>query len=164
MLIQQVVQRLKQMGKIHKELNLLARKKKDVLIKGSPNELQQILIEENKRIHQLEHHEQKRQEEVKQWFQQEQLKVKIEEQTITRMLEHMNDEEDQKELLDATIYLTEQITEFKQHEQLNRELIAQSMQFVHMSLEFMYPSVTQRNYDRKSEQVVENRSVFDSEV
>ncbi len=86
-----------------------------------------------------------------------------EEMTITNMLNMLSNNDDQKALLAVTTELTESITKLKRLEQLNRELLEQSMQFVQMSLNMLNPTIDHMNYGDKK-QTERKHSMFDSKA
>lgn len=162
MSIQTIINTLKKLITIHKELCKVSEEKTDIIIDGSVEKLQHLLGKERKYLQLLEQFEMKRQREVEKWFEVNDLLT--EEMTITNMLQVITNEIDKKKLEKVTIELTNIITRLKQQEQLNQDLIRQSMQFVHMSLEMINPTINDMNYGEKISNRTENRSVFDSQA
>jgi len=160
--IQSIYKTLEKLVIIHEELCGVSKEKTDILKKGSVENFQHLLAKERKYIKILEQFELKRQREVEQWYASHQLAT--EEMTITNMLQIIANEVEKKKLENITIKLTNAITQLKQQEQLNQDLIRQSMQFVHMSLEMLNPTINQMNYGNKKVREAENRSVFDSQA
>lgn len=144
----------------------ISREKTDILKEGSAEQLQQLLIKEQKYVQALEHAENKRSESVKQWF--ERHNYVDEEQTISTILSHVENKTDQVKIEKLATDLTHLMIEFKNQEQLNFELIQQSMQFIQTSLNMFKPSLESMNYDRQQtkddKQAYEGQSIFDSKA
>lgn len=161
--IQDIVKTLENLMLIHEELYKVSKEKTDLIIEGSAEELQHLLVKERKYIQLLEQFEKKREKEVENWFDSQQ--ITAEDMTLTNMLEKITNEVEKKRLENITVQLTNIIIELKQQEQLNEDLIRQSMQFVHMSLEMLHPTIEQMNYgNQKKNKNITNRSVFDSQA
>src|SRR5699024_12155628 len=105
----------------------------------------------------LEKAEAKRQQAVEQWYMDNQLTSST--LTITHMLDVLGSSEERHQLEEATTELTHLLTELKRQEQLNNELIQQSMQFIQMSLDMMQPTI--KNVNRSEEHTSELQSRFD---
>lgn len=160
MSVNNIVNALEDLVEIHHQLAKISEEKTTLIKEGRIDEFQQLILTERKRILTLEQAETKRQKAVEQWFYgQGRLN---EEMTITNMLELITDEQDQTSLATVATQLTEAITSLKRQEQLNQELLEQSMQFVQMSLNMLSPSINQMNYGEKKQSNQRNRSVFDS--
>jgi|SRR5690625_209845 len=153
---------LEKLTSIHEELYQNSQEKTDILIEGSAEKLQHLLIKERKYIQLLEQFEVKRQKEVEKWFASKQFNT--EEKTITKMMQITSNELEKKKLENSMIRLTNIITKLKQQEQLNNDLMRQSMQFVQMSLEILNPTIDHMNYGNKEIKQTANRSVFDSQA
>jgi len=163
--IQPIIRSLDTLINVHKELIYLSQEKTEVLKKGSAEELQKVLIQEQKFIHKLDQAESKREKAVKTWFTQKQLNG--EEETITHMLSLLTNDQEKHQLETSAIALTKSMTQLKENEQLNEALVQQSMQFIQMSLNVLQPSMQNMNYERpqqtRTSQVIE-QSVFDSKA
>src|SRR5690625_6110131 len=136
-----VLRSLDELVSIHKELIDSSNKTTENIKVGKVDELQDQIMHERKLSLKLEQAEEKRQAVVEAWFSAND--IQSDEMTITEMLANIVDEEKQIQLASVTTKLTEAITTLKRSEQLNRELLEQSMQFVQMSLQLLSP-------DRKS--------------
>lgn len=161
MSITNIIQALEHLVDIHHRLLKRSREKTELIKDRNVEQLQQLIVQERKFILHLEQAEKKRQAFVKDWF----LKQgkQDEEMTISNLLMLTNNKQEQKKLAKVTTALTEVITELKRQEQLNRELLEQSMQFVQMSLNMLSPSYDQMNYgaNKRNKQI---HSVFDSKA
>lgn len=162
MSVQMIIATLTDLALIHEDLIVLSEQKTEIMKEGSVGKLQQILSQERKFVQALGKAETKRQTQVKAWcteqgFPEENI-------TITAMLEAISDPTDAEQLEQKTITLTNAITKLKQQEQLNQELIVQSMQFVQLSLDMMSPSLKNLNYGKSKGTETSKRSVFDSKA
>ncbi|MUK90805.1 flagellar protein FlgN [Ornithinibacillus sp. L9] len=162
MSVELVKELLQNLVRIHEDLLQTSEQKTEVIKEGSVEKLQAVLIKERKHIQVLDKTEEKRKQVVEQWFATKGLSN--EDTTITKMLELINDEREQKEVEEVTVALTEIMLKLKQQEQLNMALIQQSMQFVQLSLDLMSPSLKNMNYGNEKEKSTVNRSMFDSKA
>lgn len=164
--LQSITQSLATLVNVHEKLIGISKEKTEVLKEGSAEDLQQLLIHEQKYIHKLELAEHQREIEVKTWFTNKQLME--EDYTITRMLELLTNDDEKHQLEQAAVALTKEMTQLKENEQLNEALIKQSMQFIQMSLSMMQPTLEKMNYNRPKQQAqssnVREHSVFDSKA
>lgn len=160
--LQTVIKSLQKLVTLHESLLSISEQKTAAVKEGDMEKLQPLLVKERKHVQALEQAETTRQKEVKHWF--DENNVQNEGQTITTMLEKIEDKEQQESLADVTIHLTNAVTNLKRQEQLNRELIQQSLQFVELTLDMMNPSIKNLNYGNKKETESVKRSVFDSKA
>ncbi|ASN04724.1 flagellar protein FlgN [Virgibacillus necropolis] len=162
MLSLQIIKSMEKLIMLHESLLVISEQKTVAIKEGNMEKLQPLLVKERKHVQALEQMETSRQKEVKAWFEVNNLQGKNE--TITTMLEMIDDKEQQKVLEDVTIHLTHSVTNLKRQEQLNQALIQQSLQFVELSLDMMNPSITNLNYGNTKETESIKRSVFDSKA
>lgn len=162
MSIEAISQSLQTLIKVHVELYEFSKQKTEIIKEGSVENFQKILVEERKYAKRLLQAEEQRQEKVEKWYMDHQLP--LENMTITNMLEIISNEQDQFELEQLTIKLTNAITQLKQQEQLNYDLIQQSMQFVQLSLDMLSPTINNMNYGKSHGSEAPKRSVFDSKA
>ncbi|WP_106496665.1 flagellar protein FlgN [Lentibacillus sp. Marseille-P4043] len=164
MSVQQIIETLDKLTKLHQSLLAISQEKTDVIKQGSIDELQPLLIKERQHVQALEQLEKVRQQLVESWFKDNQLADET--VTITNMLEHIEDQDISARLVQTTTVLTETMTSLKRQEQLNHALIQQSMKFVELSLDMMSPSLKNLNYGKDQSQNTEaaKRSVFDSKA
>lgn len=147
---------------LHDSLLSISEQKSTLIKDGDIEKLQPILVKERKHVQALEQVETNRQKEVMNWFADKNIPAK--DQTITVLLEMIEDKVQQKELADITINLTNAVTKLKRQEQLNQVLLQQSLQFIEFSLDMMNPSIKNLNYSNKKETDSIKRSVFDSKA
>ena len=163
MSVQRLIDILTKLVDMHQNLLELSIEKTEMIKSGSIEQLQTLLAKERKYIQLIEQTEKDRIEESKVWFTNKQLLD--EEITITNMLDNLDDEHDKQALTTIAAELTGNIVRLKQQEQLNRDLIEQSMQFVQLSLDMLHPTIQQMNYHPTTiENESVNHSVFDSKA
>jgi flagellar biosynthesis/type III secretory pathway chaperone len=145
---------------LHERLLDISEQKTKVIKDGATEELQKLLLKERKEARLLEQMEKKRQAEVEEWFLQ---RKPGHEATMTNMLKMIPDQTERKKLGNATTKLTELITKLKQQEELNMDLLNQSMKFVQLTMAMVDPSIKEINYGKQKETTNSGRhSVFDS--
>lgn len=164
MSIERILQSLLALIDIHHALHEQSQKKTDVLKKGTTEDLQKILTEEQTLIRKLEQAEEKREKVVDDWFTSNHLKE--EERTLTRLLELLPKDENKYQLEQAAIDLTKAMAKLRDSEQLNQALLQQSMHFIQASLNMLQPTLQSINYNRQKKQQqtdqYQERSMFDS--
>ncbi|SFA88197.1 FlgN protein [Lentibacillus halodurans] len=162
MSVQPIIQSLEKLIELHDGLFDSARKKTEMIKEGSVDKLQTLLVKEYKFVQALEQAEINRQKMVEEWLVNE--GITLHQATITAILETLTDEQAKNDLEKTTVQLTDTITRVKKQEQLNQDLIRQSMQFVELSLDMMKPSIRNMNYGEKKASGGTDRSVFDSKA
>lgn len=149
--------------KQHEILLSISKNKTEQIKLGDMDELSKLLMKERKQIQVIAQLEEERQQLVEQIF--TNLMIEEEQKTVTNLLNYLEDGEEKEALLQIVTNLVEVITVLKENEQLNEQLIEQSMQFVQLSLDMLQPSMQQINYhDKKQENKSAKRSVFDSKA
>lgn len=162
MSVQTIIETLTELVEIHEKLIKLSKQKTEIIKEGSIEKLQSILSKERKCVQALEKAEVSRQEQVEIWCNERELAQGN--VTITEILELLSGQAEAVSLENETIRLTNIITKLKQQEQLNQELIIQSMQFVQLSLDMMSPTIKNLNYGKTKTLDTVKRSVFDSKA
>lgn len=157
----QLIRILNQLTTMHKELLGLSKQKTEALTKNELDSFQALLSKEKKLVIQLEEQEKERQQIVEAWSREQQLATAF--PTVTEILEALN-EDDQKEVENAAIQLTDTMTALKRQEQLNQGLLQESMKFVQLSMELINPTIQSMNYGTKADGRVNDRSLFDSKA
>ncbi|WP_183163858.1 flagellar protein FlgN [Alteribacter keqinensis] len=154
---------LKELTQLHQLFNELAKEKTEAVRKGQIEDLEKIMKQETACIHQLKKLEEKRQRATSVWLETQGL-VK-ENVTVEEIIPYLDDEE-QKELTLWQTRLLEQITMWKEQNDLNEQLIEESLRFVNMSLDVFQPNRSE-NYSRPDtghSHTEERRSIFDSKA
>ncbi len=158
-----VIQTMQKLVKLHQQMKDISLQKTEVVKEGNMDAMHPILAKERMLTQHIEKEERLRVEYVEKWFLERQLPSEIE-RTITNMLDRLQGNE-QAQLEKTTADLMYVIKDIKEQEHLNHGLIQQSLQFVHMSLHMLQPSIEQMNYGKKKEQQPNaKRSVFDSKA
>ncbi|HLR15199.1 MAG TPA: flagellar protein FlgN [Bacillota bacterium] len=160
---EQVIQSIQKLVNYHEQLKKVSVEKTEVIKSGNMDGIQPMLAKEKMLSQYIEKEEAIRVNQVEEWFVSRQLPPEID-RTITNMLERLQGNE-QAALEKITTNLTYLIKDIKEQEHLNHGLIQQSLQFVHMSLHMLQPSIQQMNYGKKNTQTPHvKRSVFDSKA
>lgn len=158
-----VIRSMQHLLKLHKQMKDVSILKTEVVKEGNMDAMHSILAKERMLTQHIEKEERNRIEYVEKWFSERGFPCEID-RTITNMLDRLQGNE-QIELEKITTELTYMIKDIKEQEHLNHGLIQQSLQFVHMSLHMLQPSIEQMNYGEKKEQQPNvKRSVFDSKA
>ena len=157
----QLIHAMNDLTATHKDLLELSKRKTETLTNNKLDEFQALLLEEQKLIRQLEKQEQKRQEAVEAWNEEQHHPAEL--LTITEILNRLTGEE-QKMAEAAAVALTDTITELKRQEHLNKALLEESMKFVQLSMELVNPTIGSMNYGTASSEKMSGRSLFDSKA
>lgn len=149
---------------IHQTFNQLANEKTDCLKKGDISHLRSLMQKESAQLKLLQKGEQERIRLV-QFFMHGKGLV-TEGGTITELLPHLKEAE-REELISLQKKLIEEITKLKQQNELNQQLIQDSLRFVNLSLDMIQPDIDTGNYGRSSkedDEPIHGRSLFDSKA
>jgi flagellar biosynthesis/type III secretory pathway chaperone len=154
-----LIDSLEKLLTLHQSLLKLAMQKTDILKKGDMEELNALLANEQKHITAIQQMEEKRKEAVETLLQEKDV-----DKTISNCIEFTNEPERTK-LTQLKDRLTEVITELKERNQLNQQLIHQSLQFVHLTLDMLAPQPASINYGPPQQNATPKRpSMFDSKA
>lgn len=144
--------------KLHESLYKLAQRKTEALKKNDADALTALMNEEQKHIFAIRQFEERRVRWVEKTFPNEQ------NMTITRCIE-LADETEREKLAELYERLTETITQLKQANELNKQLLEQSLQFVSAMLDVVMPSAQPITYNETNQyEEPENRSIFESKA
>ncbi|MEC1770240.1 flagellar protein FlgN [Schinkia azotoformans] len=159
-----LIQTLGKMLLLHKSLNQLAKQKTDIIKAGDTDALNDLLKEEKKHIQAIQRFEadrQKASEEFLAKFEQSDKSIT----TLTEYIDFANPMEKQK-LNQLKSELQTQIKALKDQNELNQQLIKQSLQFVNLSLDLLMPEIDTYNYERpgQAHPFNEGRSIFNSKA
>ncbi|UCZ52696.1 flagellar protein FlgN [Bacillus shivajii] len=164
MMSKQLAQILQAMTAIHKKFNDQAKEKQAVIKEGDMAQLEQLMKDETVLIQQLRKLEATRQHTVEQWMADKGL-VK-EDVTMETILQFFPEE--RTELEEWQEKLLHEIEQLKQQNDLNQQLLEESLRFVNMSLDSMQPQSHFQNYGRPDVKTEEGpapeRSLFDSKA
>src|SRR5690554_2452611 len=144
---QEIVTIFKALTAVHEKFNEKAIEKQEAVKKGNMQALDQLLKEESALIQQLGKLENTRQHVVNAWMQE---KGFVKENVTFEQLMKFFTEENKEELLHWEQRLVQEITKLKQQNELNQQLIEESLRFVNMSLDAMQPKQEFSNYHNPS--------------
>jgi flagellar biosynthesis/type III secretory pathway chaperone len=154
-----LIDTLEKLLTLHQSLLKLAEQKTDILKKGDMEGLNALLANEQKHITAIQQVEEIRNEAVEALLQGQDV-----DKTISNCIEFTNEPERTK-LTQLNAHLTEVITELKERNQLNQQLIHQSLQFVHLTLDMLAPQPASINYGPPKQSTAPKRqSMFDSKA
>jgi flagellar biosynthesis/type III secretory pathway chaperone len=144
--------------KLHESLYKLAERKTEALKKNDIDALSALMKDEQKHILAIRQLEERRIRWLKEVFPNESIT------TITRCLE-LAGEIEREELRQWHGRLKEAIARLKQANELNKQLLEQSLQFVTAMIDVMMPSAQPVAYNQANEyEAPPNRSIFESKA
>lgn len=156
---------LRNMTELHQSLNILAKNKTEIVKKGDVSALQSLLKEESKQVREIRRTEATLLEETQRFLQENEMDTN--ELALSKVIE-LVEEEEKEELNKEKQKLENEIYTLKGQNQLNQELLAQSLQFVQISLDLLQPDIESYNYEHldQSNQEIKRptRSIFDSKA
>lgn len=158
------------MKEVHEQLLSISKDKTDAIKQSDSEALVKLLTKERQIIQKVEQLETLREQLVGQHF--KQANVTSDEKTFTVLLATLDDGIAKVRLEKSVANLIQLIVSIRESEQLNNELLQQSMQFVQLSLDMIQPSSQNINYgshakggnDSQHRESTQKRSVFDSKV
>lgn len=163
MSIEKITHSVNTLTELHHKIRDVVQSKTTIVKEGEMTALSPVLAKEQMLIQQVEKEENLRAAYVEEWFVRRNIHADID-RTMTHMLEHLEGDE-RAQLEQDTAELLDVIKDIKEQEHINHGLIQQSLQFVHMSLHMLQPSIEQMNYGKNNEhQQRGNRSMFDSKA
>ncbi|MDY0393239.1 flagellar protein FlgN [Virgibacillus halophilus] len=160
--IKLIIEDVKQLTVIHQQLYQQSLKKMEAIKSNDTEQLQKMIISEQKLARQLDKIENQRIQNVSKFAKEQQ--IKNSETALSDILQIVADVNDKQELEQAAISLSESVLHLREQEQLNQELIRQSLKFVDMSLEMLQPSISSMNYGNHQHSASSKKSVFDSKA
>lgn len=149
---------------LHKSLNQLAKQKTEIIKTGDTDALNNLLKEEKKHIQAILQFENERQQASKD-FLTNHTRTDVTSLTLSDCIEIADPTEKQK-LTQLKSELQSQIKALTDRNELNQQLIKQSLQFVNLSLDLLVPEIDTYNYERPGQayQHNEGRSIFNSKA
>ncbi len=161
--IQPITDIMGQLTEAHRQLLAISEQKLSYIKNNDMEELSNLLNKERQSIQKTEQLESRRQKVIDDYISGN--GIVLSEKTISQLLHHLQNEDDKRNLEQHVIQLIEVIVQLRAVEQLNEDLLKQSMQFVQTSLDILEPSSKNYNYnDRLSEGTSKKRSIFDSKA
>ena len=160
---QLIITCMKKLVQVHRTFNDLAEEKTVTLTKGDISHLRSLLQKESAILKQLQQLEQERARLVRFFINGKGLVT--EGGTLNELIPHVTNEE-KEELLSLQKDLIEQIEILKKKNELNQQLIQDSLRFVNLSLDVLQPELDTGNYGRtnKDDDEPMGRSLFDSKA
>ncbi|KYG33694.1 flagellar protein FlgN [Alkalihalobacillus trypoxylicola] len=156
---------LQQLIDVHETLYQLAKKKSIMITKNQMPELEWLLREETKSVQKLRMIDSIREREVTALLNNKGYKGN--EPILAELLKVVSEEE-KESLLNLQEELLEKMTLLRKKNQHNQELLEESINFVHFSLELLSPQLSDHHYhpdhDVDQEQNSRTSSVFDSKA
>ncbi|KAF0825032.1 flagellar protein FlgN [Cytobacillus firmus] len=161
---EQIQHQLQNLVLLYKSLNQLAQKKTEIIKKGDADALNTLMLDEQKHLKGIQTCEKQLLDEAKGFLQEQGF---LEEHpSLDDCISHSVSHE-KEILLNLKNELQEQVDKLKQQNDLNQQLLEQSLQFVNMSLDLLMPSIDSFNYDHPGgaqDLAEEKRSIFDSKA
>lgn len=159
--IQPIIDIMNELTEAHKQLLNLCERKLSYIKSNDMEELSKILTIERTYIQKTDQLETKRQKVIEDFISKH--NIPVVEKTASQLLQHLTNIDEKVILEKQIVKLIEVIVQLRSTEQLNEELLQQSMEFVQTSLDLFDPTMKNYNYNnRLSEQSSKNRSIFDS--
>ncbi|HEX7065878.1 MAG TPA: flagellar protein FlgN [Bacillales bacterium] len=159
-----MIETMKVLVSVHRELNEQAKEKTETLKNGDMEALETLMKKEEAAVSKLKELEELRVRQVDVFLGE---KGMIGENVTMSQLLKVADPEEEQKLLQIQHQLTEEIILLKQQNALNQELIEQSLQFVNVSLNLYQPEKEPANYgrpDQTKNSAQRGRSLFDSQA
>ncbi len=160
---QLIIECMQKLVQVHHTFNQLAAEKTQSLLKGDISHLRSILHKESASLKQLQQRELERRRLVRIFFNSKGFVT--ENGTITELLPHLSGVE-KEELLSLQKNLMEEIEQLKQKNELNQQLLQDSLRFVNLSLDIIQPEFDSGTYSKSNMDADEpqGRSLFDSKA
>jgi len=156
MLAQPLMKVLEKLIKLHKSLFQIASEKTEVLKKGNVETLQTLMKSEQSHISAIQMVEKDRVNLLEELFPQKK------EPSLQDCIA-LFDGNDKEELLTLQEDLTEQLLKLKEVNDLNQQLLEQSLQLVSLNIDLILPN-NPTNYSKEEEEEIPNLSIFDSKA
>lgn len=139
----------------HRGLLQLAEQKTEAIKKSDIGTLQQMMTKEQKYVMAIRQLESERMSLLSH--------IPEEERTVSRYAEQLEEKERTK-LLQLANELSETIARLKEQNELNMQLLQQSLQFIHFTLDLMIPNEQDVTYDPKRTDELPPRSSFEAKT
>lgn len=164
------MQTIERLTEVHEQLLSISKNKTDAIKESDSEALVKLLTKERQLIQKVEQLETLREQLVEQHF--KQANVTSDEKTFTVLLATLDDGIEKVRLEKSVANLIQLIVAIRESEQLNNELLQQSMQFLQLSLDMIQPDSQNIHYgshakggnEAKRRESTQKRSVFDSKV
>ncbi|MGG3738355.1 flagellar protein FlgN [Aeribacillus pallidus] len=162
MTITNIVENLQDLYELHNQLLELGIQKTEVIKKGQSDQLQEMMKHEQALLATIQKKENERQQLVQAFFHQHGVLDK--EQTISNCLPFCREEE-RTRLSEKQQQLLQVIEQLKERNELNQQLLYQSLQYVNISLHLLRPQPEQTTYSHPMKRNNNHStSMFDSKA
>ncbi|WP_280769576.1 flagellar protein FlgN [Salipaludibacillus daqingensis] len=164
---QELIQIFQAMTVLHERFNEQAVRKEEVIKTGDMQGLEQVMKDESPLIQHLRKLENTRQHLVQEWMKEKGL---VKENVTMEQLTPLFPEKDREDLLYWQQRLMTEIQKLKEQNNLNQQLLEDSLRFVNLSLDAMNPQNQFTSYSGAGEKEDDDeidpggRSLFDSKV
>lgn len=143
MSIEQIIELMDKLNMMHRSLLKLALQKTEVLKESNIEALNTTMKNEQMHIAAISKLEEQRQQAVAQFF--EERTIQCDDATVSKLLEYA-DEKEKIKLVAKRDELLKTIDFLKEQNDLNQQLLFQSLQFVNLTLDLFQPQQEQMNY------------------
>ena len=161
---QLIIQTQETLIDLHKELNQLAREKTDVIKAEEIKQLGRLLVQEKRLVAEIEKQEQLRKVYVQAFLLDNELFNET--ASLSVCIQHASESE-QPVLTQLRSDLWNELTRLKEQNELNQQLIYQSLQFVNLNLSLLLPEDASYTYERPQDAEgtrKQSQSLFDSKA
>jgi len=163
MSVQNIIKVVQELVDEHQALVAIVDKKTAVIKANDMDGLSDLLMKERKQIQAITQLENKRMDAVDEFARSKQMENET--KSISDLFEWIEDKEEKVQLEQYITALVEEIVKLRQMEELNKELIEQSMAFIQVSLDMLTPSIHSMNYhEADMKKPIHRTSVFDSKA
>jgi len=166
MSVQPIISILEKLEKMHRSLLELAHKKTELVKKGDMDGLDSIIKNEQSHVAAIEVLEKQRLQTVTDYLRAKGIAL-VDFPTVAQVIEAAPNEEERQKLNSLREALLLVIEELRKQNELNQQLVFQSLKFVNMSLDMMRPQPEQINYSGNQGNGQQNsvkKSMFDSQA
>ncbi|MCQ6277133.1 flagellar protein FlgN [Bacillus sp. V3B] len=162
MLTKNIITSLEKLISLHEELFDKSKIKTEIIKKGDVEALKSITNDERNDLKLIHAAQKDLMSDAKNFLQYH--SISIDQPTLRDCLQHVK-EQDQQTLTTLQLQLVEKVSLFKKQNDLNQQLLEQSLAFVQMSIDLLTPDIDTYNYerpDRNQPYEPHGRSLFDS--
>lgn len=158
-----IITSLEKLITLYQGINSLAKRKTEIIKKNDTDALSKLLIDEQKQLKAIEQTDKEREHAVKTFLHSKNAPITT---TTLTDLSAWADESESRQLETLKNKLLFEVSSLKQENQLNQQLIYQSLQFINVSLDMFRPAQQDFNYEKPVHQPSNrgSRSMFDSQA
>lgn len=159
-----IINIIKELADIHERFLAISEEKTKHIIEANNEEFVKLLTKERHYLQLLESAEEKRTQLVNEFLIDR--NIVLDDVTTSNILSALEDEKEKKQLEATVTHLIEKIVKLKEKEQLNKDLLDQSMQLTQFSLDMLQPETKNIHYGKRNNENKERDqlSIFDSKV